>query len=359
MDFAIRSLQVEWDVSHKMGVGLRLQDLAAIDILYETAMPEPVTSDDVEDDELYRDWLHRAEDPSAPFPEQVHQEPTVNDMAMFVFSSFQRQLLASLPPTIRANRHFPEQEGLPYIRAFSEDALKVSQHVMRDSYAALPSRLTRFAATQYTAEKWEGLAKLFFPPSLEECRKHVGWSDPQCTYLDLWYGLPERIKTILKSDRLLTSLVTASQSFVHSHKLLPDLSGKVYLGVKEGTRKGPVPIWDDTAHETKTSRKVDTFVPRWLTVHAGDRICNRIRLAYTFTAPSQMTYLRRWQLDVQIKEKKPNFAKLYPSPPPFEYPWIKANYQRILPEREYMVRKENIGPRQFHPSGVQYGIGHN
>jgi hypothetical protein len=358
-DFAIRRLQVQWDVSHETRVGLRIQDLAAIDILFETPMPEAVTSDDVEDDELYRDWLRRVEDPSAPFPEHVQRQPSVNDMAIFIFSSFQHQLLAALPATVRPNKHFPEQEGLPYIRAFSEDALQVSQHIMRDSYSGLPSRLTRFAATQYTADKWEGLSKMFFPPSLDDCEKHVGWSDPQCTYLDLWYGLLERIKDVPKYAPLLASLVTASRSFVHSHKLLPDLSGKVYRGVKEGTRKGPVPIWDDSAHETKTSRQVDTFDPRWLTVHAGDRICNRIRLAYTFTASSQMDYLRNWQLDVQIKEKKPNYAKLYPSPPPFEYPWLRANYQRILPEREYMVRKENTDPARFHPPGVKYGIGHN
>jgi hypothetical protein len=230
---------------------------------------------------------------------------------------------------------------------------------MRNSYAGLPSRLTRFAATQYTAAKWKALINMFFPPSLDACLKHVGWSDSQCTYLDLWYGLLERIKDIPKSEQVLASLVTASEFFVHSHKILPDLSGKVYKGVKEGTRRGPVPIWDDSAHETMTSRQVDTFDPRWLTVHAGNRVCNRIRLAYTFTADHQMGYLRHWQLDVQIKEKKPNFAKLYPSPPPFEYPWMKANYQRLLPEREYMVRKENVDPVRFHPPSIQYGIGHN
>jgi hypothetical protein len=133
----------------------------------------------------------------------------------------------------------------------------------------------------------------------------------------------------------------------------------VYIGVKEGTRKGPVPIWDDSAHETQKTRKVDTFVPRWLTLHAGERVRNRIRLAYTFTAPLQIGYLRHWQVDKQIKEKKPNYAKLYPSPPPFEFPWMKANYQRILPEREYMVRRDGVARSHFHPPGVLYGIGHN
>jgi hypothetical protein len=359
MDFAVRTLQVQWEVSHEIGVGLRLQDLAPIDVLFETVIPDPVTADDSADDELYRDWLRRAEDPSAPFPENVYHQPTVNDMVVFIFSSFQRQLLACLPPTIRPNRHFPEQEGLPYIMASSEDALSVSQHVMRDSYAGLPSRLTRFAATQYTATKWKGLSTIFFPLSVEACLKHVGWSDPQCTYLDLWYGILERLKDVPKSAELLESLVTTSQSFINSHKILPDYSGKVYLGVREGTRKGPVPIWDDSAHETQTTRQPDTFDPRWLTVHAGGRVCSRIRLAYTFTADDQMRYLRHWQLDIRIKEKKPNYAKLYPSPPPFEYPWMKANYHRILPEREYMVRKENVAAARFHPPGVLYGIGHN
>ncbi|KAI5449112.1 hypothetical protein NCC49_005295, partial [Naganishia albida] len=197
MDFAVRRLQVEWDVSHQKGVGLRLQGLAPIDILFETAMPGPVTSDDFEDNDLYRDWLRRAEDPSDPFSEEIYQRPTVNDMAIFIFSSFQQQLLACLPTTVRTSRLFPDEEGLPYIRAFSEAALKVSQHLLRDS-------------------------------------------------------------------------------------------------------------------------------------------ANRIRLAYTFTAKPQIKYLGQWQRDVQIKEKRHNYAKLYPSPPPFEYPWMKANFHRILAEREYM-----------------------
>lgn len=257
-DFAVRSLQLHWDVSHEGRAGLRMQDLAPIDVPFVTVMPKAVTSDDAEDDELYRDWLRRVEDSSAPFPENIHRQPSVNDITIFIFSSFQHRLLVTLPATIRENKHFPEQEGLPYIRAYSEEALQVSKqvskHVMRDSYAGLASRLTRFAASQYTADKWKGLTPMFFPPSLDHCDKHVGGPDPQCTYLDWWYRLLERIKDFPKSAQLLASLVTASESFVQSHKLLPDLSGKVCKGVKEGTRKGPVPVWDDSAREATTGR---------------------------------------------------------------------------------------------------------
>lgn len=81
-------------------------------------------------------------------------------MVVFIFSSFQSQLLTCLPPTVRSN-HFSGQEGLPYIRTFTEDADNVSQHIMRNFYAGLAAHLTRFAATQYTAIEWNNLSSIF------------------------------------------------------------------------------------------------------------------------------------------------------------------------------------------------------
>lgn len=194
---------------------------------------------------------------------------------------------------------------------------------------------------------------------MQDCENHPGWLEPQITYLDLWYGLLERIKDVTKSKEVGSALALASRTFVESHKLLPGLAGKVYKGLKDGTCFKPVSIWDDSAFEKLNTTKAENFVPRWMTVNSGERVSNRVRLAYTFTAPSQKRYMGRWQRDVEIKEKKPNFAVLHPSPPPFEYPWMKANYNRIISERGYMVWKEGVPAARFHPEGKRYGIGHD
>jgi hypothetical protein len=119
-------------------------------------MPAPQADrlDDLEDNILYLDWLHRMQDLFYPVDDHTRDVPTVNDYAVLIFALFQQQRLTCVPKTIRENRHFPDHAGRPCLQATSEDALRVTQNLLRESYASLPSRLTRFAATQYKIKRW-------------------------------------------------------------------------------------------------------------------------------------------------------------------------------------------------------------
>lgn len=111
------------------------------------------------------------------------------------------------------------------------------------------------------------------------------------------------------------ALLGASTIFVESHKLLRDLSGKVYKGLKPDRPAGkPLAIWDDSGTERSNRSDASSFTPRWMTINAGPRVCNRIRLVYSLTAPFQKEYLGCWQGKIAIKEHYPNFAVLHPSP---------------------------------------------
>jgi hypothetical protein len=118
------------------------------------------------------------------------------------------------------------------------------------------------------------------------------------TYLDLWRGLLERVADMPNRQHIEAALHEASTIFVESHNFLPDLSGKVYKGLKPDRPAGkPVAIWDDSAMDdsaTERSNKSDpsNYTPRWMTINAGHRVCNRIRLVYSLTAPFQKEYLK-------------------------------------------------------------------
>ncbi|KAJ9093373.1 hypothetical protein QFC21_006403 [Naganishia friedmannii] len=358
--YAVRSFKIEWVVTYTAGSGMYLPDVSMGKVLRDTHIPPPTTEDDREDDKALLDWLRRVQDSETPFPEDLFSRPSIADVVVFILSSFQHQLLMTMPKTVRANKKFPDQEGEPYIKAATERDLVVSQHLMRETYSGLPGRLTRFVATQYTKTKWEGFAAFFFPASLEDCEMHPGWIEPQATYLDLWRGLLERVSELPNSRTITDALVQVSTTFVRSFKVLPDLSGKAYKALRHKKAcDNPLSLWDDTAFEKYTTGDITKFDPRWMTIAPGARVASRIRLAYCFTAPDQISYMGYWRGDMDIKEARNNYATLYPSPPPFEYPWMKENYDRVIPEREYMIRKEGLDPNHFNPADKRRGLGHN
>jgi hypothetical protein len=157
---------------------------------------------------------------------------------------------------------------------------------------------------------------------------------------------------------LLKALREISKTFIETFKLLPDLTGKVYKLLRTKKNGNPVSMWDDSPFHKGKDAALDGFVPRWMTKNQGARVSNRIRLAYTFTADPQKSYLGRWQGMVIIKQSKPNYAVLYPSPAPFEYPWMKENHHAIISERDYMIWKEGLEVDHFMPEGKTRGIGH-
>lgn len=356
---AIRSLSVEWEIMHT-AEGISLNGLVLPLLLRETPLPPGHNEHDRRDDIEYREWLRRAEEPSTPFPERISLSPSVGDFVIFIFSCFQEQLLANIPRTVRPNLHHPELEGLPYIKSLPEPQLSVSQNLMRDSFAGLPARLTRFVATQHTVTKWNALVSMLLPPTLERCERHPGWAEKSCTYLDLWRGLLERIKRLEDSRPLEQALSDISNAFVGSFKMLPDLSGKAYKHLKQNEASTTeVPLWDDTAFEKQSSSSLENFPPRWMSVSAGERISRRVRLAYTFTASVQKEYLGSWQYNTPIRESKNHNGVLHPSPPPFEYPWLKQNYHTVVSEKQYMMRREGLDANHFNPPGRPKGIGHD
>ena len=328
--------------------------------LYLTPMPTCANEDDRADDALYQDWLGRVQDPSHPILLSTVAKPCVGEFLVFVFSAFQQQLVMALPRTVRKNDPFPQHEGEPYIKALPLEELTVSQHVMVDSYVALPDKLTRFVASQYTANKWETLHASFFPVSLEDCHLHPGWTEPHMTYLDLWRGLLERVQQLPNSEEIPALLVSASKMFIGSFKILPDHVSKVYdaLRAKEPCLDA-IPIWDERAFQKAATSDPKTFSPRYMTINSGHRVASRIRLAYTMTAPSQKRYMGHWQRGIEIKQTHPNWAILYPSPPPFEYPWLKENHHLLISERGFMMWKEGVPEERFIPEGKTRGIGHN
>ncbi|KAJ9117423.1 hypothetical protein QFC22_004273 [Naganishia vaughanmartiniae] len=355
-EHAIRSLDIRWEVAYESRLGLSLPGLSLPQILFDVPLPSATTSDDIADDALFHDWLHRIEDSRLHYA----RVPSINDYVVFVFSSFQQQLLTSIPKTIRANNHFPEHEGLPYIKSMLETELSVTQNLLRDSYVGLPARLTRFVATQVSAQRWESYSSMFFPRTVEEWEAHPGWVESHLTYLDTWAGLLERVGLLPNAIELQGQLQVASKNFIESHKILPHLTGKTYNYFRnKGPHHGPVPIWDDAAFEKQKNASIDGFTPRWMTINHGDRVCSRLRLVYTMTAPAQQRYLGKWQDDIVIKEKKHNYAVLFPSPAPFEYPWMKQNHHTIISERGYMIWKEQVKADRFNPPSKEPGIGHN
>jgi hypothetical protein len=356
---AVRSLDVYWDVECS-GDGPEMRNLKIPSILRDTCLPEAQTNDDVEDDAAYRDWLRKAESHTIPFSATSYSRPSVADTVIFILSSFQHQVLRTLPPTVRPNARHPELQGQPYVKALEEKELRVSQHVMRDSYVGLPARLTRFAATQYTADKWKRFAALFFPPTTHACTLHPGWREREVTYLAMWQGLLERVSNLPNAAAIVEELATVSSDFIQSFKMLPDLTGKIYKPLFDKIASPyPVSIWDDAEFHKETTGSIENFVPRWMTTNPGDRKSPRVRLAYTFMGESQKQYLGAWQYDVTIKQSRPNCAVLYPSPAPFEYPWMKQNHHTIISERGYMIWKENVAPDHFNPDDKTRGIGHN
>lgn len=143
--------------------------------------------------------------------------------------------------------------------------------------------------------------------------------------------------------------------------MLPHYFGKVYKGLLEGKteKMAPLPIWDDGAFEKSTSGQASNFIPRWMTINSGGRVSSRIRFVYTMTAPFQKNFLGYWQRDLEIREHKSNYAIRYPSPAPFEYPWMKENYDTVISERAYMVWKENVPEERFILDPRLKGIGHD
>lgn len=356
---AVRALEVQWDVGCS-GDGPEMYALSMPCMLQNTTLPPARTNDDREDDGAYLDWLGKAESPSCPFALRSYTAPTVAEYIVFIFSCFQQQLLRSLPPTVRPHAGHADLQGQPYVKALEQADLCVSQQVMRDSYVGLPFRLTRFTATQYTADKWKRFPAVFFPTTLQDCMLHPGWRERTVTYLNMWRGLLERVGQMTNATEVQSSLVTASSEFIQSFKMLPDLTGKVYKPLFDKIlSRHAVPIWDDAEFSKGTTTSIENFVPRWMTISPGDRKSPRIRLAYTFMGDSQKQYLGAWQHDVPIRQSKPNYAVLYPSPAPFEYPWMKENYQRIISERGYMIWKEGVSPERFSPENKTRGIGHD
>lgn len=255
---------------------------------------------------------------------------------------------------------YPELQDQPYIKALEEKELQVSQQVMRDLYVGLPARLTRFDATQYTADKWNRFPALFFPPSMHACSMHPGWKEWQVTYLYLWQGLLETVTQLPNSAKLIEALVEVPESFVQSFKMLPDLTGKIYRPIFDKvTSRHPVSIWDDGEFYKEKTASIDGFIPRWMTINPGERVSPRIRPAYTFMGESQKQYLATWQYDVKIKESKPNYAVLFPSPAPFEYHWMKRNHHTIISKRGYTIWKESMSPDHFNPETKTRDIGHD
>jgi hypothetical protein len=127
---AVRCLSIRWELDNTKNDALGMSHLTIDPALRQVKLPRPKTLDEEEDDEAYRDWLRRAEDTASPFLPAVHEAPSLADFLVFILSSFQHQLLKTLPRTVRRNKRNPEMEGVPYIQAETE-SMNV---VLRASY---------------------------------------------------------------------------------------------------------------------------------------------------------------------------------------------------------------------------------
>lgn len=67
----------------------------------------------------------------------------------------------------------------------------------------------------------------------------------------------------------------------------------------------------------------------------------------------------KWQQTMGIRQSLQNWGIIYPSPAPFEYPWLKANHHKIMSEKGYMVLKEKVRPEHFLVEGKRVGIMHD
>ncbi|KAJ9124831.1 hypothetical protein QFC24_003200 [Naganishia onofrii] len=159
----VRALSVHWQILCDTEDRLGLPALPQQRSLCTTKLPPAQRADDQADDLMYADWLRRASDLANPFPTWVIESPSINDFLVFIFASFQQQLLSCLPKTIRPNRHFPEEEGQPYIEALSQDTLAVSQNILRDSYSGLPGSVDSFRGDTAYGKEMGGFTTHLLP----------------------------------------------------------------------------------------------------------------------------------------------------------------------------------------------------
>ncbi|KAJ9091745.1 hypothetical protein QFC19_008955 [Naganishia cerealis] len=363
----VRQIEVTWRVVVDGSKdSLTLPGLRLPARLLSEGIPAPVSVDDEEDDKAFIRWVAKAAPHGYTYYASQDREPKLSDFVIFIFSTFQLQLVEALPLEVEPNGEYPHHEGDPYIANLPEAALRVSQNFMRESYVGLPGRLTRFVITQHTTRQWDAKTASFFPSTVEDCLLHPGWFSKGTSYLDYWRRFLERLQEDSSKNHAMDDVLALTDEFVQSFMVLPDYQNKYYNRITKGHSGKRLPLWDVKPFEKSATADLHTFAPRWMTRHVNGRSVNRVRIAYSVASPAQASYLRRWQENLPIRQTSPNYSRHHPSPPPLEYPWLLRNHAQIVSERGYLAeeiaasRAMRRAPMSFKSQGARANsIGHD